>query len=231
MAQQADIMVVAAHPDDPEFGVGGTVARLVQRGKSVVYVVCTSGEKGTSDRTMKPEVLAKIREQEETAAAKVLGVREVVFLRHLDQTLEDTPEFRKEIVRVIRMFRPEIVLTTNPYRRYLWHRDHRIAAQVTLDAVYPFARDYLAYPDLVEQGFEPHKVQEVWLWGAEDDINFRSDITSTWEKKLAALRCHKSQMGQNFAQMEARLRQRAENMAQGTDFKLAEAFHRVESIW
>ena len=231
--KQAQVMVVTPHPDDAEFGVAGTVARWVKEGKDVVYVVCANGDKGTSDINMKPEKLVKIREQEQLAAAKLLGVREVIFLRHSDQSLEDTPEFRKEIVRLIRMYRPDTVVTADPYRRYIWHRDHRIVGQVTLDAIFPYARDHLAYPDLPEEGLQPHKVKEVLLWAAPEDINYRSDITSTFDIKLAALRCHKSQVGDNLSSPDLGnwLKQRAKKMAEGQDFELAEAFHRVEVTW
>ena len=231
MAEPAQVMIVTAHPDDAEFGVAGTVARWVREGKSVVYVVCTSGDKGTSDPSMKPDELARIREKEQIAVAKLLGVREVIFLRHPDQSLEDTPEFRKEIVRLIRLYKPETIVTSDPYRRYIWHRDHRIAGQVTLDAIFPYARDHLAYPDLLEEGLQPHKVREVLLWGAEDP-NYRSDITDTFDIKIAALRCHKSQVGFDLPfDLEKRLRERAKTMAEGEAFELAEAFHRVELWW
>lgn len=229
--KQAQVLVVTAHPDDTEFGAAGTIARWVREGREAVYVVCTNGDKGTSDPRVKPEVLAKIRQEEQLAAAKVLGVREVIFLGYPDQGLEDTPQFRKEIVRYIRMYRPDTVLTANPYRRYIWHRDHRIAGQVTLDAIFPYARDRLAYPDLLEEGLMPHKVKEVYLWGSRDDINYRSDITSTFEVKLAALRCHKSQVGDRFEYIERMLRQWARDMAAGEKFELAEAFHYEEIIW
>jgi len=231
VTEPVQVMVVTPHPDDAEFGVAGTVARWVREGKSVIYVVCTSGEKGTSDPNMKPDELAKIREQEQLAAAKLLGVREVIFLRHSDQSLEDTPEFRKEIVRLIRMYRPETVVTADPYRRYMWHRDHRIAGQVVLDAIFPYARDHLAYPDFLEEGLQPHKVKEVLLWATEDP-NYRSDITGTFDIKVAALRCHKSQEGAHpFSDIEEWLRKWAKAMAEEEDFELAEAFHRVEIWW
>jgi len=231
MTEPVQVMVVTPHPDDAEFGVAGTVARWVREGKSVIYVVCTSGEKGTNDPNMKPAELAKIREQEQLAVAKLLGVREVIFLRHPDQSLEDTPEFRKEIVRLIRMYRPETVVTADPYRRYMWHRDHRIAGQVVLDAIFPYARDRLAYPDLLEEGLQPHKVGEVLLWAVEEP-NYRSDITDTFDIKVAALRCHKSQVGGHpFSDMGKWLREWAKTMAEGEDFELAEAFHRVEIWW
>jgi len=228
MNPSVHVLVVSPHPDDAEFGVAGTVARWTQEGKKVVYVVCSSGEKGTSDRKVLPEKLAEQREQEQRAAATLLGVQEVIFLRYPDQGLEDTPEFRKQIVRLIRQYRPALVVTSDPYRRYIWHRDHRITGQVVLDAVFPFARDYLAYPELLKDGLEPHKVQELLFWAA-DDINYRSDITATFELKLAALRCHESQMKEfHISDIEERLRQRCMTMAEGEPFELAEAFHQVK---
>jgi LmbE family N-acetylglucosaminyl deacetylase len=221
-------MVVTPHPDDAEYGVAGTVARWTKEGKRVIYVVCTSGDKGTSDINKKPEEVVRTREKEQTAAAKLLGVIEAIFLRHPDQGLEDTPDFRKEIVRLIRMYRPEVVVTADPYRRYVWHRDHRITGQVTLDAVFPYARDHLSYPDLLEEGLMPHKVKEILFWASED-INHRSDITDTFDIKLAALRCHKSQVGYlDNPEGEKRLKERYRSLAEGEEFELAEAFHRVQ---
>jgi LmbE family N-acetylglucosaminyl deacetylase len=228
MADSADVLIIAAHPDDAEFGVAGTVARWVREGKQVVYVVCTSGEKGTSDRTISPEHLAQIREKEQEAAARLLGVREVVFFRLSDQGLEDTADFRKMIVRAIRTYRPETVVTSNPYRRYIWHRDHRIVGQVTLDAVFPFARDHLAYPDMLEEGLEPHKVREMLFFGSED-VNYRSDIAATFSLKIAALRCHESQIRElKVPNLETWMREWSCSMAEGAECELAEAFHRIE---
>ena len=231
MVKSAQVMVVTPHPDDAEFGVAGTVARWKHEGRETIYVVCTNGDKGTGNPDVKPEELAGIREKEQLAAAKLLGVEEVIFLRYKDQSLEDTPDFRKEIVRLIRMYRPETVVTADPYRRYIWHRDHRITGQVTLDAVFPYARDIHSYPELLEQGLKPHKVKEVLLWASED-INYRSDISSTIDTKLAALRCHQSQVGERMvSDMEGWLRKRASDMAEGESFELAEAFHRAEIWW
>lgn len=231
MTEKAQIMVITPHPDDAEFGVAGTVVRWVREGKSVIYVVCTSGDKGSNDPDVKPAELARIREQEQLAVAKLLGVREVIFLRHPDQGLEDTPQFRKELARLIRIYRPETVVTADPYRRYMWHRDHRITGQVVLDAVFPYARDYHAYPDLLKEGLQPHKVREVLLWGSEEP-NYRLDISDTFDIKVAALRCHQSQVqGHPFTDMAKWLREWARQMAEGEDFELAEAFHRVEVWW
>jgi LmbE family N-acetylglucosaminyl deacetylase len=141
--------------------------------------------------------------------------------------LEDTPEFRKALVRLIRKYQPEVVVTANPYRKYMWHRDHRIAGQVVLDAVFPYARDHLSYPDLLEEGLEPHKVKEVWLWGA-DDANYFSDVSDTFDTKIKALGCHKSQVGDVPQNMRERLRDFARMMAEGQDFELGEAFHCVK---
>ncbi|GAB4272904.1 MAG: PIG-L family deacetylase [Deferrisomatales bacterium] len=227
MGTFADVLVVTAHPDDAEFGAAGAVARWTRQGRRVAYVVCTSGEKGTSDRRADPGRFAAIREREQRAAAETLGVGEVVFLRYPDQGLEDTPAFRKEIVRQIRRFRPEVVVTSDPYRRYIWHRDHRVLGQVVLDAVFPYARDHLAYPDLLEEGWEPHKVREVWFWAAEDP-NHRVDITETFATKVAALACHETQMREmNLPDPGALLRGWAEKAAEGTPYALAEAFYRV----
>lgn len=228
MPDKFDIMLIAAHPDDAEFSSAGTIARLASEGKKIIYVVCTNGDKGTSDRSIKPEELATLREKEQVAAAKTLGVNDVVFLRYPDQSLEDTPEFRKNLVRQIRTYRPDIILSADPYRRYIWHRDHRICGQVVLDAVFPFARDHLSYPDLLAEGLEPFKVAHVWMWG-NDQPNFRSDITDYFDIKVAALRCHKSQVGETpRPEVMGWLRTRAETAAQGTNYKLAEAFFCVD---
>lgn len=229
--EPAQVMVVTPHPDDAEFGVAGTVARWVKEGKQVVYVVCTNGDKGSSDPNVKPEHLARTREKEQRDAADLLGVRDVVFLRHPDQGLEDTPEFRKQLVRLIRMYRPETVVTADPYRRYFWHRDHRIASQVTLDAVFPFARDRWAYPELIADGLEPHKVDEILCWASEDP-NHWSDITETFDLKMAALRCHKSQLEQIPAEMlEQWMREHCRNIAGEQEFDLGECFHRAQPMY
>jgi len=120
-----------------------------------------------------------------------------------------------------------MIVTSDPYRRYIWHRDHRITGQVTLDAVFPFARDLAAYPDLIEEGLMPHKVQKILFFGAED-VNLFIDITETFDLKLAALNCHQSQIAQlNIPDLEKKLWERCRKMAEGTDFEVAEAFHQV----
>jgi LmbE family N-acetylglucosaminyl deacetylase len=228
LPSKVDLLVISPHADDSEFGIAGTVAKMTAAGKKVAFVICTNGEKGTSDYKMDAGELIKIREKEQRAAAKVLGVTEVTFLGFADQSLEDNDKLRKEIVRQIRIYRPSTVATTDPYRRYIQHRDHRICGQVVLDAVYPFARDHLAFQDLFEQGYKPHKVREVWTWGTEDP-NYWTDITGTFETKIKALRCHKSQVGER-AELDKWLRERATSSGKKPGYDLAEEFHRTK-IW
>ncbi|HEY33407.1 MAG TPA: PIG-L family deacetylase [Dehalococcoidia bacterium] len=229
MTEQAQVLVVMPHPDDVESRMGGTIARWTREGKDVVYVVCTNGDKGSNDPNIEPQELAKIREQEQLAAAEILGVREVMFLRYPDQSLEDTPEFRKELVRLIRTYKPDIVAAVDSYGKYRDHRDHRIALRVTLDAVFPYAGTTHAYPDFIEQGLRPHKVKEVLICGTQDP-NYHLDITDTIDIKIAALRCHKSQVGDG-PRAEEWMRQWAKVSAEGQDYELGEAFHREEVVW
>jgi len=227
MSDEVYLLVISPHPDDCEFGIAGTAARLTKEGKNVVYVICTNGDKGTIDMSLKPEKLIKVREKEELAAARILGIKETVFLGYPDQGLEDCDDFRRDLVRVIRRFKPYVVATCDPYRKYMSHRDHRIAGIVTADAVYPFSRDHLSYPELLKEGLEPHKVREMWFWGAEDP-NFKQDITDTIDMKLDALKCHKSQLGDVPPEMRNRMKEWAKMSAKGEKYELAEAFHRVE---
>lgn len=224
---KADVLVIMPHPDDAEFGCAGTVARWVKDGKSVVYVLLTNGDKGTADRQITPQQLSSIRQTEQRNAAQVLGVRGVVFLEYPDQGLEDSFELRRDIVRQIRLFCPDVVITLDPYRRYVWHRDHRIAGQVVLDAVFPYARDHLAYPDMLIEGLEPHKVKEMYFTASED-ANCRIDITDTFDIKIQALACHKSQIGKRLPELRDGLKQRAQDAAAGQTFLLAESFYYID---
>lgn len=227
MKKGVDYMIITAHPDDAEFGCAGSVIHWVSKNKRVVYLLCTSGDKGSSDPDANPKELASLRETEQQDAAGLLGVEEVVFLRYPDQGLEDTPELRKDIVRQMRIYRPEIVVTMDPYRKYIWHRDHRICGQVVLDSVYPFVRDPLAYPDLMAEQILPHKVKEIWFFGSEEP-NTVIDISDTFEQKMDALFCHVSQIDSMGRQKVSDwVKKRCRDMAKGTEFSFAEAFHRV----
>ncbi|MBI1846559.1 MAG: PIG-L family deacetylase [Candidatus Rokubacteria bacterium] len=228
MADRIDrVMVVTAHPDDSEFGAGGTVAKMAKEGREVTYVIVTNGDNGSSDRAMTPERLAAIREQEQRNAAAVLGVERVQFLGYPDGEVEDTRDVRRDVAREIRRWRPQLLICQNPRRTYnlgASHRDHRIVAGVALDCVYPLARDHLAFPELMPQ-FEPHKVAEVYVmqWESPQVI---VDISETMDLKLKALACHQSQFA-DFVQVEKRVRERSAHLGQPKGYAYAEAFDHI----
>lgn len=227
MEDTKTVLVITPHPDDAESGAGGTIAKFVKEGRKVVLVVCTNGDKGTSDKNILPQDLAKTREIEQLEAAKVLGISEVVFLGYPDQGLEDTAEFRGKIVKLIRKHRPYTVMAMDPNRKYIRHRDHIMSGRVTLDAIFPYARDHLSYPELLDEGLEPHKVQEVLLWGTDEPDLFL-DVTDTFEIKRKALYCHISQVGHPTEERENRARERFGNIGKKIGVPLAEEFKRVE---
>ena len=222
-------LVVTPHPDDAEGWCGGAVAKWVRDGCSVCYVLCTDGGKGSSDPEMTPQRLAAIREREQLEASSVLGVKEVILLRHPDGELEDTQEFRKEIVRAIRRFHPEVLLCPDPYRRVsYWHRDHRIAGQVAADAAFPYARDRLHFQELAqEEGLEPHKTAVILFWAPDVPDTF-VDIGETLDAKIKAMLCHHSQLSRPAEEVAESGRQRARQAAEGSGFEYAEAFRKVE---
>ncbi len=229
MSEPGPVLVVTPHPDDAESQAGGTIARWAGEGRKVVLVVCTNGDKGTGDRSIAPEELVKTREKEQLESAKVLGLADVVFLRQPDQGLEDTSEFREKIVRQVRLHKPQTLVTVDPNRSYLRHRDHYFAGRVALDAVFPYARDHLAYPEHLAEGLEPHNVTEVYLWGAEEPDTF-VDVTDTFDVKFRALHCHASQVGPPTEEREQRMRARLAEAGEKIGAELAERFKRIE-IW
>jgi len=221
------VMVITAHPDDSEFGAGGTVARFVKQDCEVAYCIVTNGNKGSSDRTMTPERLVTIRADEQRNAARVLGVERVSFLGYPDGEVEDTRDLRRDVSREIRRFRPDLVICQNPNRTYnlgASHRDHRTVGGVVLDCVYPLARDHMAFPELLPE-FEPHKVREVYVmqWNEPHLVN---DISDVIDLKLKALACHASQF-KDFAAVEARVRQRSKELGATRGYAYAEAFDRI----
>jgi LmbE family N-acetylglucosaminyl deacetylase len=221
-------MVVTAHPDDAEFGCGGTVARLTRDGVRVTYCILTSGDKGSSDRRMTPERLARIREEEQRQAARVLGVETVEFLGFPDCELENTRQSRLAVCAAVRRHRPDLIICQHPQRTKnlgASHRDHRVAGDIVLDVVYPLARDHMAFPELLAQGLEPHRVREVHLmWWEHPEVVV--DITETIELKLKALACHVSQIP-DMATVERRVRERSAALGAPRGYAYAEAFDRI----
>ena len=225
------ILAVAAHPDDVDFGLAGSVAKWVKEGAAVFYLICTNGDKGSADPKMTSVKLAKIRRAEQRVAAKVLGVKKVFFLDHNDGELEPNLKLKEEIAKIIRTVKPKIVVTTDPAMRYsqlrgyINHPDHVAAGEATLAAVYPLARDRLTFPQHASQGLAPHQVSQVLLTSF-DNPNFFVDITSTIDKKLQALKCHRSQIG-NFPNLEKRIRDLASSLGKLAKTKYAEGFKRI----
>ena len=218
-------MVVIPHPDDGEISCGGAVAKWASAGCEVVFVLCTNGDKGSGDEEMTPARLAPVREEEQLNAAKALGVKEVVFLRHPDGELEDDRQFRGELVREIRRHAPDVVFCFDPYRRTHAHRDHRISGQVAMDAVFPFARDHLHFPEMLSEfNLPPHKVLTVYLWGADEPDSYM-DITDSIEAKVDALKQHVSQVGHR--DVSEFIEQRARTVGEAVGVTYAEAFRRV----
>lgn len=192
------VLAVGAHPDDIDIGSSGSVAKWIKNGGQVYYLVLTDGSKGSEDRRISHQDLVKIRKSEQQKAADILGVKKVFFLDFVDGELENTHQLRKEIVRVIRQVKPTTVICFDPTfvyddnRQFINHPDHRVAGQATLDAVFPFARNVRTYPDLLEQGLEPHVVEEVLLVNFSK-LNFFVDISETIDLKMKAIACHTSQ--------------------------------------
>ena len=225
-------MVIFAHPDDAEIGSGGVVARWVAAGCEVTYVLCTNGDSGTADRSLTPDELAKRRAVEQRAAADFMGVQNVVMLGYPDGELEDTRELLGNIVHAIRRYRPHTVFVHDPYRmKGFQHRDHRKAGIATTDAVYPFARDHLHFPEqITRDGLEPHKVRELWYWGM-DEPNVIVDVTDSIDKQIAALVRHESQRpGFNVPAGDTlgeRVKRNAADHATGYDFEYGAVFRRL----
>jgi LmbE family N-acetylglucosaminyl deacetylase len=222
-------LVIAAHPDDIESWCAGAVAALVRQQWRAVYVLCTSGEKGTADPTESPMTVATRRETEQREAARLVGAQEPVFLRLPDGSLEDDVHLRGLLVREIRRSRPSLLIThdpVHPWPPYTTHRDHRIAGRVALDAAYPYARDPLHSPEqLRDEGLAPHVTPEVWLFSSEQP-DFYVDIAGTLEVKIAARLAHASQTSDPAA-LTASWQRRAEETGRQGGLALAEAFKRL----
>jgi len=219
----ARALVIMAHPDDAEFTCAGTVAKWTRAGRQVHYIVCTSGDKGTKDPDLTPHHLAAIREEEQLAAAQMLGVETITFLRHKDGELEATKEFRAEIAMLIRRFKPDVVVTHDPWRPYQLHPDHRAVGITVCDAIVA-ARDHLFLPGQTSIGLEAVEPCELYLWGAAEPDHLE-DISETIEQKLEALSKHASQLRR--PNWRERIRQWAIDTGAPHGMAYAEAFKRI----
>ena len=221
------VLVVFSHPDDAEFSAAATIARLSAAGARVDYVVTTDGGKGTEDPGVTSEQLAATRETEQRAAADLLGVTEIVHLGYPDGELMPSIDLRRDIVRQIRRFQPDLVIAQNPVRRqdgnpFIGHPDHLATGEATLAAVYPAARDRLNFPELLAEGLEPWKVRQVLVSGVER-ANLFVDVSGTVELGLRALFCHASQIPDRDA-VEERVRGRAAELGELAGLPVANAF-------
>ena len=221
-------MVVVAHADDAEWGCAGTVAQWCNNGWEVVYVLCTDGSKVSDDDRLTSEELVSIRKKEQLDAGQVLGLHKVVFLDYEDSMLEPTLDLRRDIVRQIRFYKPDILICLSPLRRldgssYFGHPDHLASGEAALSAVFPSSRDRLTYPELLEEGLEPHKVSEVWIMGHDDDDKF-VDVTDYIDVAVSALKSHSSQTtGEDVGQQLIDWRSRT---GEKVGFAYAESFKR-----
>jgi LmbE family N-acetylglucosaminyl deacetylase len=225
-------LVVCAHPDDVDFGAGGTVAALAAAGTSVAYCMVTSGEAGSDHLPIDADELRVLREAEQTAAAACLGVDDLTFLGFPDGQVEATVALRGAITASIRRSRPDLVICQSPDRMldriFASHPDHLAAGEATLRAVYPDSRNPRSFPEQLIDGLNPHTVTEVWLM-AHPEADLRVDVTDTFDRKLAGLRAHESQTGQRN-DLEEMLRgwlQAGAAAAGMPDGRLAESFRVV----
>ncbi len=230
MKQKEKLVVlgVGAHPDDIDFGAAGTFAKFAKDGAECYYLICTDGSKGSRDPKMTHRKLAEIRVKEQKASAKLLGIKDVFFLDHKDGELVADINLRKEIVRYVRKLKPDIVITHDPSYifsdRFVNHTDHRAAGLATIDAVFPAARNMMTFPELREEGHEPHRVKEMYLANFGNP-NFAVDISKFIDLKVKALSEHKSQgIGSN----PGFVKEMAARMGKKWKYKYAEPFFRIE---
>jgi LmbE family N-acetylglucosaminyl deacetylase len=226
----ARILVIVAHPDDVDFGAAGTIAQWTDAGIDVRYCIVTNGDAGGSDPSISRADMGRLRQAEQTAAAKQVGVTELTFLGYPDGRVEATLELRKDLSRVIRMVRPDRVVCPSAERNYARigtsHPDHRAVGSAALDAVYPDSRNQFAFPELLaDEKLEPWTVREVWISASPEPTHY-VDITDTFPRKAAALRAHASQIA-DFDQLQERLLGMTTRLAQQgglPEGRLAEAF-------
>jgi LmbE family N-acetylglucosaminyl deacetylase len=217
-------LVIGAHPDDNEFGAGGTTAKLAAQGWDITFIIATNGNKGSHDPGMSPYTLSELREQEQRSAAAVLGVRQVLFLRNNDGELEPTPALRSEIAFYIRHFKPHYVFTHDPWKHYMLHPDHRAVGFAVIEGIVS-ARDHLFMPGLGQIGIGIWRPEALFLWSAEQPDHVE-DVSDFVERKFAALREHHTQLDENQG-WEGRVRERMAEVGKEHGFAAAESFKKI----
>ena len=226
------ILGIFAHPDDAEFTCAGSAALWASQGARITYVVVTSGGAGSNDPNQDLAELVRVRQAEQTAACAVLGVQAVLFLDYPDGTLEPTLDLRRTLTRIIRRLKPDRVVSGDPSvmfygNDYINHPDHRAAAEAALYAVFPSAPTRPIFPELLTEGLDPHQVREVYLSSDAAHVNTSIDISSTIERKIEALRCHKSQLDPGDGQW---IRDWAAEAGKAAGLQYAEAFRVIKLV-
>ncbi|MBK9714040.1 MAG: PIG-L family deacetylase [Kouleothrix sp.] len=229
---QLRVLGIFAHPDDAEFTCGGSAALWASQGAQITYVVITNGAAGSNDPNQDLGELVRLREAEQRAACDTLGVQELIFLGYADGTLQPTIELRRDLTRIIRRLRPDRVVTGDPTTvfagyEYINHPDHRAAAEAAIYAVFPSAVTRPIFPELLDEGLEPHQVKEVYVSGEAASVNLYVDISTTIEQKIEALRCHKSQLDPGDGQW---IRDWAAETGKAGGLQYAEAFRVMKLV-
>ncbi|MCX6017170.1 MAG: PIG-L family deacetylase [Chloroflexi bacterium] len=225
-----NILIIVAHPDDPEFFCGGSIARWCAEGHTVRYVLVTDGSKGNDDPSISAAQLIALRQDEQRAAAAELGVTNVHFLPHVDGELVNTLALQRDIAREVRRFRADIVVTTDPQTLHYGalrvnHNDHRVMGMAVCDAIFPAAGNRMFFPELLDDGFEPHGPHELWFT-ATTQPNHLVDISTFIDAKICAVRAHVSQV-KNPAAISERLQQGIARFHADGSLWLAEGFRRI----
>ena len=233
-SEVSKVLVVTAHPDDVDFGAGGTIAQWTAKGIEVAYCIATNGDQGGEDPDLPRDQMPVMRQKEQRDAGKILGVTDIEFLNYRDGWLEPTIELRKKIVRAIRRVKPDRMIIQSPERNWdrlgASHPDHMAAGEAAIQAVYPDSRNRFAFMDLLDEGLEPWRVKEVWVTSMITP-NHYVDITDTFPKKMAALHAHVSQTAHN-SELEKMVREWGERNAEAGGLpagRIAEAFRVVNT--
>ena len=227
-SSKKNILIILAHPDDPEFFCGGTIAQWIKSGNHIDYLLMTKGEKGINDNFDDSLNIIQIRYEEQRKAADVLGVDQIHYLDYEDGTLVPGVDARERIVAAVRTYRPDIVVTCDPTNfymndNYINHPDHRAAGQIVIDAIFPGVQNKLYFPALLKRGLEPHRVEEVWI-SLPKKPNTSLDVTEEWPIKIKALECHLSQIGNKDS---FRQHMDSKGLLVNGKLRFEEKFHRI----